>query len=365
MIKAIRSLICLMPLLTFICMNTASGEAAALGEDLYSFQVQIGEESIALPCTFEQMKQAGWNYAGNEEELLKPEQRTVSSVWEKNGVLLSGEMVNTSWDVLPVEECVLAAVELTSAASPVLLPGGVLIGDSGGREVVDAYGAPSSVYEDGEISRYTYQLDYDREAVFTFSASTGVLKAASLRNVVMAAAPDPMVLASSAASGSSSYNAPESLGDDLLSLRVSYGDALYSLPAPVKEFEKHGWVLGEGAGSVVKAYGSGQLTLSLNGKRWTTWVYNNSDKAALAGSCLVTAVVSDVKRGDVSLVLPGGVTTGMAEEEALNAYASLNAKISETDTCRRYAFSGGGAGIVLSVQKDSGLICRVEVKNVP
>ncbi len=365
MLKAIRSLICWLPLLTFICMNPASGEASSLSEDLYSFQVLIGGETIALPSTFDRMIKAGWTYTGNEEELLKPEQRTVSSAWEKNGVLLSAEMVNTSWDVLPVGQCVLAAVQLNDSATQVMLPGGVLLGVSGLRDVMDAYGAPSSTYEDGDISRFTYQLDYDQEAVFTFAESTGVLKSASLRNVVMAAAPDPTVLLGSSASGSSSYRMPSSLGNDPFSFHVSYGDALYTLPAPVKEFEKNGWVLGEGADDVVKAYGSGQLTLSRSGKQWTTWVYNDSDKATLAGSCLITTVVSDMGRGDVSLLLPGGVTTGMAEEEMQSIYAGIDAKISETDASRRYEYSRDGGDIILSVRLDTGLISRAEVKNSP
>ncbi len=365
MLKAIRSLICWLPLLTLICLNPASGEAAPLSDDLYSFQVLIGEESITLPCTFDRMMKAGWTYTGNEEELLKPEQRTVTSNWEKNGVLLSAEMVNTSWDVLPVDQCVLAAVQLNDSASQVVLPGGVLLGMSGLRDVMDAYGAPSSTYEDEDISRFTYQLDYDQEAVFTFESSTGVLKNASLRNVIMAAAPDPTVLSGSSASGSSSYRTPSSLGNDPFSFHISYGDALYTLPAPVKEFEKNGWVLGEGADNAIKAYGSGQLTLLRNGKQWTTWVYNDSDKATLAGSCLITTVVSDMGRGDVSLLLPGGVTTGMAEEEMQNAYAGIDTNISETGASRRYEFNGGGGDIILSVQLDSGLINRVEVKNAP
>ena len=364
MMKAIRSLICWLPLLTFICMTPASTEAATLSEDLYSFQVLLGGEPITLPCAYERMVKAGWNYTGNGEELLKPE-HTVSSTWEKNGVLLSGEMVNTSWDVLPVKDCVLAAVELVGSGAQAMLPGGVLLGVSGVKEMMDAYGTPSACYEDGEVSQYTYQLDYEQEAVFTFSAVTGVLKAVSLRNVVIAAAPDPGILAGSSASGSSAYHAPDSLGEDPLSFRVSYGNALYTLPAPVAEFVKNGWVIKEGADGVVKAYGSGQITLALGFDQWTTWVYNNSDKAALAQSCLVTTMVSDLNRGDTPLLLPGGVSTGMAEAAALAVYDSLTVKTSETGALRRHAFSSGKAGIVLFVQRDTGLVSRVEVTNIP
>ena len=365
MMKAIRSLICWLPLMTFICMTPASVKAASLSEDLYSFQVLVGGETITLPCTYDRMRQAGWTYAGNAEELLKPEQRTVSSAWEKNGVLLSGEMVNTSWDVLPVRECVLAAVRLEASAARVALPGDVLIGVSTAKEVMNAYGAPSAVYEDAEVHKYTYQLDYEQEALFAFAADTGVLRDVFLRNVVMSAAPDPEALLDGSTPGASSYRAPDSLGEDPLSLHVSYGNVLYVLPAPVAEFVRNGWVLSDGGDSVVKAYGSGQLTLSLGGRRWTTWVYNDSDKAALAGNCLVTTIVSDAARGDAPLVLPGGVTAGMAEEAALAVYAGLSVKVSETDAYRRYTFSGGRAGIVLSVQRSTGLVSRVEATNTP
>ncbi len=364
MIKAIRSLICWLPLLTVICMAPAFTEAASLSEDLYSFQVLIGGEPLNLPCAYERMMKAGWTYTGNEEELLKPE-HTVSSAWEINGVLLSGEMVNTSWDVAPVKNCVLAAVELDGAGAQVLLPGGVLLGVSGVKEVMDAYGAPSATYENGEIFQYTYQLNYGQEAVFTFSAVSGVLKAASLRNVVMTAAPDPEILTGVSASGSSSYHTPDSLGDNPLSFHVSYGNALYALPAPVGEFVKNGWVLKEGADSVVMAYGSGQVTLSLGLDQWTTWVYNNSDRAALAQSCLVTTVVSDLNRSDIPLLLPGGVSIGMAEEAALAAFERVAAKTSETGSLRRHTFSDGRAGIAVFVQRDTGLVSRVEVSNMP
>jgi hypothetical protein len=364
MFKAIRSLAHLLPILTFLVMTPASSEAAKLSEDLYSFQVLVGGDLITLPCTYEQMINDGWKYDGDEDELLRPEQCAVSSSWEKNGVLLSGEMVNTSWDVLPVEACALAAVELNASAVKAQLPGGVKVGVSGMLDVANAYGLPSSDYENCDTVQYTYHLDYNQEAVFTFSASAGVLQSVSLRNVIMSAAPDPAALCLGSASGSS-YSAPDSLGENPLSFRVSFGDALYRLPAPVSEFVKNGWQLYDGADGVVKAYGSGQLTLSLSGKRWVTWVYNDSDKAALAGNCLVTAIVSDASRGDVPLVLPGGVANGMTEEEALKAYVDLNDKVSSSGSVRRHVFSDGQDKIVISVAMDTGLVSRVEVTNTP
>ena len=49
----------------------------------------------------------------------------------------------------------------------------------------------------------------------------------------------------------------------------------------------------------------------------------------------------------------------------LNAYAGIDAKVSETDASRRYEFEGSGGDIILSVQLDTGLISRVEVKDAP
>lgn len=365
MIKAIRSLARLFPLFTLL-ITPAIGCAESISEDLYSFQVLISGDQITLPCTYEQLTQAGWIYNGDAEELLKPEDRTVSSAWEKNGVLLYGEMVNNSWDVMPVKSCVLAAVEFTESAGKAVLPGGILPGVSQIREVIDAYGAPSLSHESGETTQYTYHLDYDQEAIFSFHTDTGILKEASLRNVVTAAAPDPGALKGSSASGSAiGYHAPGSLGDNPFSFHVSFGGALYALPAPVAEFVKNGWTIADGADSVVKAYGSGQLTLGLNGDQWTTWVYNNSDKAALAGDCLITTIVSDLNRGDAPLLLPGSVTTGMTEAEALEAYGAYPVKTSESGSLRRHSFLSGRTGIVLSVQRGTGIISRVEVSNTP
>ena len=365
MIKAIRSLFRLVPLFTLL-ITPAIGCAESMSEDLYSFQVQIGGDQITLPCTYEQLTQAGWTYNGDAEELLKPEDRTVSSAWEKDGVLLYGEMVNNSWDVLPVKNCVLAAVEIQESAGKSVLPGGILPGISQLREVVDAYGAPSVSCESGDVTQYTYHLDYDQEAIFSFYTATGILKEASLRNVVMAAAPDPTVLKGISASGSAiSYQAPGSLGDDPFSFHVSFGGTLYALPAPVAEFVKNGWTITDGADGVVKAYGAGQLTLSLGGDKWTTWVYNNTDKAALAGDCLITTIVSDQNRGDSALILPGNVTSGMTEEAALAAYSTYPVKTSESGALRRHSFLSGRTGIVLSVQRSSGIISRVEVSNAP
>ncbi len=365
MIKAIRSLARLFPLLTLL-ITPAIGCAESISEDLYSFQMLIGGDQITLPCTYEKLTQAGWTYNGDAEELLKPEDRTVSSAWEKNGVLLYGEMVNNSWDVMPVKNCVLAAVEVVESAGKAVLPGGILPGVSHLREVINAYGTPSASHESADVTQYTYHLDYDQEAIFSFYTATGILKEASLRNVVMAAAPDPRALKGSSASGSAAgYHAPGSLGDDPFSFYVSFGGALYALPAPVAEFVKNGWVLTGGADSAVKAYGSGQLTLNLNGDQWTTWVYNNSDKAALAGDCLITTIVSDLNKGDAPLLLPGGVTTGMTEEEALAVYGAYPVKTSESGSLRRHSFLSGRTGIVLSVQHSTGIVSRVEVSNTP
>lgn len=364
MLKAIRSLFRALPLFTLLISQTSYAES--MSEDLYSFQILIGEDQISIPCTYEQLAQAGWTYNGDAQELLKPEGRTVSSAWEKNGVLLYGEMVNNSWDVLPVKDCVLAAVELTDSLGKTVLPGGILPGVSQIREVIDTYGTPSANHKSGGLTQYTYQLDYNQEAIFSFSTDTGILKEASLRNVVMASAPDPKALKGGSASGSAlNYHTPGSLGEDPFSFHVSFGGALYALPAPVEEFVKNGWTIADGADNAVKAYGSCQLTLTLGASRFATWVYNNTDKAALASNCLITTIVSDQNKGGAPLILPGNVTTGMTEEEALSAYSAYTVKTSESGTTRRHSFCNGRTGIVLSVNSSTGIVSRIEVSNTP
>ncbi len=362
MTQAMRSLTRLFPLLAFLCLSPMAAQAADLSGDLYSFQVSIAGELIHIPSTYQQMEGSGWNYGGSGDELLRPEQRAACS-WEKNGVRLQGEMINTSWDVHPIKECTLAAVTVETPKAA--LPGDIFLGVSRAEEVANAYGVPTGTYEDSDSFQYTYRLDYDQEALFTFASGTGELCRVSLRNVVMDAAPDSSALSAATPPVAEVYQAPASLGEDPLSFRVDFGNALYGLPAPVSEFVKNGWTLGEEADSVVKACGSGQLTLSLGGKSFTTWVYNNSSKAALARDCLVTTVVSDMNRVNIPLTLPGGVTTGMNEADALALLGSLSVTFSETSSLRRYAIVSGQAAVILSVQRSTGVISRVEVTAAP
>lgn len=362
MTKAMRSLTRLFPILAFLCLSPLAAQAAGLSGDLYSFQLSVAGELIHIPSTYQQLQGSGWSYGGSEDELLRPEQRA-ACVWEKNGIKLKGEMVNTSWDVRPVKDCTLAAVTVQTPEAA--LPGDILLGVSRAEEVVNAYGVPTGTYEDSDSFQYTYRLDYNQEALFTFASDTGELRRVSLRNVVMDAAPDPAALAVQTPAAQEPYQAPEDLGEDPLSFRVAFGGALYALPAPVPEFVKNGWALSGGADSVVKAYGSGQLTLSQNGQSFTTWVYNPSSTAALARDCLVTTVASDMGKANIPLTLPGGVTTGMNEEEALQILGSLPVTESETDSQRRYTVVNGQATVILSVMRGTGVISRVEVNSTP
>ena len=362
MTRAMHSLTRLFPLLAFLCLSPMAAQAADLSGDLYSFQMGIAGELIHIPSSYQQMEGSGWSYGGDGDELLRPEQRA-TCVWEKNGVKLQGEMINTSWDVRPVGECTLAAVTVRTPEAA--LPGDIFLGVSRAEEVVSAYGVPSGTYEDSDSFQYTYRLDYDQEALFTFTSGSGQLCRVSLRNVVMDAAPDLTALAIQTPPVTEGYQAPDSLGEDPLSFRVSFGNMLYALPAPVSEFVKNGWTLSDGADNVVKACGSGQLTLSLDGQSFTTWVYNDSPKAALARDCLVTTVVSDTSRGNIPLMLPGGITIGMNEADALALLGSLPVTTSETASLRRYAIVSGQAAVILSVQRSTEVISRVEITAAP
>jgi hypothetical protein len=339
-----------------------AAQAADLSGDLYSFQVSIAGELIHIPSTYQQMEGSGWSCGGSGDEVLRPEQRA-ACVWEKSGVKLQGEMINTSWDVRPIRECTLAAVTVETPKAA--LPGDIFLGVSRAEEVTNAYGVPTGTYEEKDSFQYTYRLDYDQEALFTFASGTGELCRVSLRNVVMDAAPDPTALAVATPPAAEAYQAPDGLGEDPLSFRVDFGNALYALPAPVLEFAKNGWTLGKEADSVVKACGSGQLTLSLGGQSFTTWVYNPSQKAALARDCLVTTVVSDMGKANIPLTLPGGVTTGMNEKDALALFGNLPVTFSETSSLRRYTIVSGQAAVILSVERSTGIISRVEITAAP
>jgi len=367
--KAVPSLIGLFPLLALLCFTPASGESATLSEDLYSFQLLIDGEKFTLPIPYERMEEAGWKYSGTQGELLRPEQHSDSAEWEKNGVLLSAEMVNPSWDVLPVESCVLGTIELDSGSlgggTSVLFPNEIALGTSRTMDVQDAYGVPSSVDEGRDSLQYTYHLDYNQEAVFSFQQGTGILRRVYLRNVIQQAPPSFDLVSADSPPSVDAYQTPGSLGDDPLSFRVKYAGVLYALPAPVSAFLNNGWSISEDNEGVVKAYGTQQVTLSLNGMCLSTWVYNNSERAAFTRNCLVTTVVSDVDRLSIPLVLPGGIEIGMDGAAALALFTELPIKDSKQGSTRRSLFGKSFSFIALSINEETGVLTRIEVVKTP
>lgn len=365
--KAFQPWIGLFSLMTALCLSPVTGSAFSLSDDLYSFQVHVNGELIVLPCPYADMESNGWTYTGDGESLLWPDQHTASSGWKKGGVSLSADMVNTSWNVQPIKDCALGALtlDLSSANSEVLLPGGVQLGVSRTEDVKNAYGAPTSADERPDVIRYLYQLDYNQEAAFLFDAATGVLGKITLRNIVTQQAPDPSLVPAEVSPAISGYRSPAGLGNDLLTFSVEYGGALYQLPAPLTEFLKNGWDLPQKDDLIVKAYGSQQVTLSLGGEELSTWAYNPSDKAAFVSNCLITSISAGEGRADIPIALPGGARIGAREEDVLLAYDGISRKDKAAPPYHRYTFGDSSASVTLSVDIDTGLVSRIEVVHMP
>ena len=61
-------------------------QAPALSDDLYSFQLMLDGELYTFPMSYEDFTAMGWEYQGDENEQLSPNQYTVAETFAKDGL---------------------------------------------------------------------------------------------------------------------------------------------------------------------------------------------------------------------------------------------------------------------------------------
>lgn len=339
----------------------------ALAEaDLYAFELELDGVTYSFPTDFAALEAQGWTYLGDKTETLGYNYYSVASRFEKGEARIYATLFNPAWDVKPSGECQVAGldVELDDLEGlRAVLPGGIEIGVADKAAAEAAYGAPTDTYEGSMYTSYTYELDYGCKVELEFDAETGLLSAIDLRNLVSQDAPDPATVADEPSDEEKAYTAPAELGTELLSFQVNYGDALYVLPAPFSAFVQNGWKLMED--EIVPAQSTARVEMRLQNQTLRTYVYNPSEKAAFAHNCLVTGVEQDVNGVDIDLELPGGVKLGDPGEE-LEQYAALSPETDDGSSLfTYYTYGEYGQSVTILVNKETGLVSKIEVENCP
>jgi len=316
----------------------SSAFPSSLSDDLYSYQVSIGDTVYAFPMTYKDFISQGWTYESDDTVKI-PSENYMTSDWFSNGDMkCMAYLVNFGENEEAIADAWIGGIKLDSfgmkdVKEEITFPKGIVFGKSTPEDVEKAYGTPT---EKGSTStvRYTYSQDYQEQVKFVFDSNNGnVLSEADIENLIMPEdaeqAADDSAEASTAGAASAesgdkaaadvpeitaAYKAPKELGDDLLSYTAEYAGDLYALPAPVSAFIDNGWkIKKDETETKINGDGSGKVTMMKDNQKFWTYVRNYSPNATSVENCFVQELKASNNDTNVTLKAAAGLSTGMSE----------------------------------------------------
>lgn len=308
-----------------------------LSDSLYDFQIKIGDKVYQFPMYYEEFA-SDWTLGKNEDPEMGVGTNSYGSISFYNGDdRISVDVVNLGINQLPVNQCLVAGIDINSsydfdaAATPVELPGGIVMGKSTLEDIKAAYGDPSDTYDGDNYTKYTYSKDYYEEVNLYVYKDDNTLKEVDMRNFVEPEGFDKGSVSDEVPEIVSSYTAPTELGDDLLAPQVEFCGDLYTLPAPVSAFLENGWELQDVEdGAYVAGRDLEFIDMMKNNQSVSFSVYNFTQDATAIENCFVRDLeVGSYDSDALTLTLSGGVTLGAKKADLIAAAEEKGYEYSE------------------------------------
>lgn len=342
-----------------------------LSDYLYDFQISIDGTVYQFPMWYSDFEALGWEYDGDNTQVLSSNQYTVAETWTKDGFEVYTELANLSMNSVPFSESMVAGIDLDKfyledCDWEILLPGGIQYGVSDVDDIKEAYGEPSRDYDSDLYYMMSYELDYYREVTFYVYKEEGVLLQVELENLVELEGADNSI-DETVPEIVEAYKAPKSLGDDFYAYTAQLEGVVYSLPCPVSVLLENGFTIDTArSDSEIGAGGSGWVDLRYNNQTLHTMVKNYADYATIVENCFVVSMESSVNGPKFDLVSPGDIKVGDSEDAVKKATADFNCEVDASDSGYTYYEVSDPDGSVLDrytiIVKD-GSVCTIEVQN--
>ena len=133
----------------------------SLSDDIYSFQVELDGDIYQFPMTFDDLIAYGWEYDGDATQTMDPDQYTVGESFKKGDITIYAEIINLGANVEPFNKCSVAGFSIDDYLVgdldiSIILPGGIQFGKSTKKEIIAAYGEPTSTYDSDLYTTLTY-----------------------------------------------------------------------------------------------------------------------------------------------------------------------------------------------------------------
>lgn len=347
----------------------------SLPDDMSDFTVAIWGEVYAFPMTYEAFTAKGWEYQGDETDKIGAESYLETEVFANDGNEIEVDLMNTDTQEQTIAACLVAGIHVDAATDKgkeifINLPGGIIFQSSSAEEVTKAYGTPVDRYEEGNLVQLTYEYGHNKTVKFGFDKEKDILVELDLQNFHLQSddelladvkdAVTPEVLA---------YKKPGAEEGNLTSAVVTYGGDLYSVPAPVSEFQKNGWTVNDKESDRAVREGKyGYVTLTRDGQKLYSMVKNFGSEPATIKSCFVTNVYGDMDTTKVPVSVAGGITLGMQEKDFLERSKGdkpekTNDEEKKMDVYSFYFDTGKINGIMVYIDRDLKIVRQIQVVN--
>lgn len=218
--------------------GAAQAGAAALSDDLYSFQIQVGDDVLTAPMTYAEFTASGWKLSSDSdaEQKLDPNQYTWLT-FTKDGLNLTADIINLGINQAAVTDGIVggftidASYDFNLDMCAVTLPGGIEMGKATRKDIEAAYGTPSDLYDGDLYDQMTYSKDTYSEVELYVYKEEGVLLKADVQNFTEPEGFEAGEVSTEVPDEVTAYKAPDALGDKLLDPEFEFCGDLYSLPA--------------------------------------------------------------------------------------------------------------------------------------
>lgn len=295
--------------------DSAYDTGVTLSDNLDDFTFKINDVVYKLPIEIEAFTKNGWKFPDYFDEYDKgiDSDHKESEYLVKGENELSIEVFNKSGNQKKLKECLIGRIEYDfSGDLQFYIAGDFLLNGKTFGDVKSKFGEPTSqddyganinaVYEktgsEWIYERYTFSFDKETEEIISINM-VNFIKTETVEND----SADTEYL--------SKYKAPSSLGNNPTSFNVSIMGDLYTLPAPVSEFEKNGWQIIESGSVGAGTYVDEGITMQKDGVTAKFGVYNFSSLQVDAKNATVFEVDTDeYEYKDINLILPGNIKLG-------------------------------------------------------
>lgn len=359
---------------TEVPKTTSQEQQVDYRSELFGFNVIIGKTEYSLPEDFQTFSKMEWNYDGNKDLELSPNEYISDEAIYKGNHLVYVSFVNLGYDKVTIKNSKVGSIlfdqiALKDANTNIVLPGDIKYGESTLADVLAAYGEPDSKEEsDIEIVLTYGQSEYSK-IVITVNKKKDVITDILMMNYEV---PEQnLEISEETPDIVNSYVAPDKMGSNLQKPLFHYDGMYYRLPAPVKGFMENGWTVEEDAYDAVAAGKTCNMYLKKDNYRVKVQVTNYTNEVQYLKNCFVTwiQVTKADAAMDVELTLPGKIKTGMTEAEMVEALGNVSYKKDDTSDATYIfydvAYENNTGSIRLYVLKGTSVLWRIVVKNQP